>query len=95
MGYKNRSRKAVTDEEKVLARRIAHRLKAEREARGITQVQLSEMIGNGVDGDDIHYLEGSAIRKNLWLVYNICKIFDISMDKLLSESDYFVKVKVE
>jgi len=95
MGYKDRSRKAVTEEEKALARRIAHRLKAERKARGVTQEQLAKQLGNGCDADDLYYLEGPAIRKNLWLAYNICKIFGISMDSLLSELDYYVRVKVE
>ena len=95
MGYKNRATKKITEEEKALSRRIAHRLKAEREARGLTQVQLSEMIGNGCDGDDIYYLEGCALRKNLWLIHNICKMFGISMDALLSDDEYYVKMKVE
>lgn len=68
-------------EKKPINVEIGHRLKHCREAAGLTQEALSEMLGLGVK--HISAIERGAVGVSVSTIQSVCRVLSISSDELL------------
>ncbi len=59
---------------------MRNRLKELREAFGLTQEQLGELVG--VSRQAINAIETEKFEPSIWLAYDICKIFSSSIEEI-------------
>lgn len=59
---------------------MKNRLKEFRELRGLTQEQLGELVG--VSRQAINAIETEKFEPSIWLAYDICRIFQCSIEEL-------------
>ena len=59
---------------------MKNRIKEFRESIGLTQQQLGELIG--VSRQAINAIETEKFEPSIWLAYDICKIFDCSIEEV-------------
>lgn len=66
---------------------MKNRIKEFRESLGLTQQQLGELIG--VSRQAINAIETEKFEPSIWLAYDICKIFNHSIEEvfLFEESE--------
>ncbi|MTK11017.1 MAG: helix-turn-helix transcriptional regulator [Clostridiaceae bacterium] len=66
---------------------MKNRLKEFRESLGLTQEQLGELIG--VSRQAINSIETEKFEPSIWLAYDICKVFQRSIEEvfLFEESE--------
>ena len=66
---------------------MKNRLKEFRELLGLTQEQLGEIVG--VSRQAINAIETEKFEPSIWLAYDICKIFQSSIEQvfLFEESE--------
>ncbi len=61
---------------------MKNRIKELREARGLTQEQLGEMVG--VSRQAINAIETEKYEPSIWLAYDICQIFHSSIEEVFA-----------
>lgn len=59
---------------------MKNRLKELRELLGLTQEQLGELVG--VSRQAINAIETEKYEPSIWLAYDICKIFNSSIEEV-------------
>jgi len=59
---------------------LKNRLKELRELLGLTQEQLGELVG--VSRQAINAIETEKYEPSIWLAYDICKIFNSSIEEV-------------
>ncbi|MDF2987851.1 MAG: putative transcriptional regulator [Eubacterium sp.] len=59
---------------------MKNRIKELREASGLTQEQLGEMVG--VSRQAINAIETEKYEPSIWLAYDICQIFQSSIEEV-------------
>lgn len=66
---------------------MKNRLKEFRESLGLTQEQLGELVG--VSRQAINSIETEKFEPSIWLAYDICKVFQRSIEEvfLFEESE--------
>ena len=66
---------------------MKNRIKEFREALGLTQEQLGELVG--VSRQAINAIETEKFEPSIWLAYDICKTFNSSIEEvfLFEESE--------
>jgi len=66
---------------------MKNKLKELREAFGLTQEQLGELVG--VSRQAINSIETEKFEPSIWLAYDICKVFQSSIEEvfLFEESE--------
>jgi putative transcriptional regulator len=66
---------------------MKNKLKQLREALGLTQEQLGELVG--VSRQAINSIETEKFEPSIWLAYDICKVFHSSIEEvfLFEESE--------
>jgi putative transcriptional regulator len=66
---------------------MKNRIRELREALGLTQEQLGELVG--VSRQAINAIETEKFEPSIWLAYDICRIFHLSIEEvfLFEESE--------
>lgn len=61
---------------------MKNRIKELREEFGLTQEQLGEMVG--VSRQAINAIEAEKYEPSIWLAYDLCKVFDTSIEEVFN-----------
>ena len=61
---------------------MKNRIRELRETMGLTQEQLGELVG--VSRQAINAIETEKFEPSIWLAYDICKVFDSTIEDVFS-----------
>jgi putative transcriptional regulator len=78
---------------KYLGEDMKNRIKELREAIGLTQEQLGEIIGTSRQA--INAIETEKFEPSIWLAYDICSVFDLTIEEVFLFEESIRKSRAE